>query len=90
MLRPLACFVPDPTQDPPMLVSNFIGTTTVSWNTKLLQKYFLPMDIEIIKAIPLSTRRMTDRCAWHYEKNRLLTVRSMYGLLVHTTKRRED
>jgi hypothetical protein len=73
-----------------MLVSDFIDTTTVSWNTELLHKYFLPMDIEIIKAIPLSTRRMSGRWAWHYEKNGLLIVRSVHRLLVHTKKCRED
>jgi hypothetical protein len=47
-----------------MLVSDFIDTTTVSWNTELLQQYFLYMDIEIIKAIPLSTRRMSEWAAY--------------------------
>jgi hypothetical protein len=65
-------------------------TMTVSWNTELLEQYFLPMDIEIIKAIPLSTRRMGDRWAWHYEKNGMLTIQMMYRLLVHTKKRQED
>jgi hypothetical protein len=73
-----------------MLIKDFIDTMTVSWNTELLEQYFLPMDIEIIKAIPLSTRRMSDRWTSHYEKNGMLTIQSMYRLLVHTKKRRED
>jgi hypothetical protein len=48
------------------------------------------MDIEVIKSIPLSTRRMDDFWAWQYEKNGLLTVRSVYRMLVQNKKRRED
>ena len=48
------------------------------------------MDIEAIKSIPLSTRQLPDRWAWYYEKNGILTVRSVYRLLVQTKKRRED
>jgi hypothetical protein len=48
MLRPLACLK----EDPPMMVSSFIYTTQVAWNSTELEKNFLPMDVEIIKAIP--------------------------------------
>ena len=48
------------------------------------------MDIEAIQSIPLSTRRIEDRWAWHYEKNGVLSVRSVYRLLIATKMRRED
>jgi hypothetical protein len=48
------------------------------------------MDIEIIISIPLTTRRMEDFWAWQYEENGLLTIRSVYRMLVQTKKRRED
>jgi hypothetical protein len=38
--------------------------------------------MEIIQFIPLCTRRLDDRWAWHYEKNGILTVRSAYRLFV--------
>jgi hypothetical protein len=59
MLRPLACLQ----VDPPTRVSDFIDTTTTKWNTELLSEWFLPMDVEVIRSIPLSTRTMDDRWA---------------------------
>jgi hypothetical protein len=73
-----------------MLVASFIDNTSATWRTDLLEEWFLPMDIEVIKSIPLSTRRMDDFWAWQYEKNGLLTVRSVYRMLVQNKKRRED
>ncbi|XP_071683223.1 uncharacterized protein [Lolium perenne] len=88
MLRPLARL--EAVGDPPERVSSFIDATNATWNTELLHTWFLPMDVEVIKTIPLSTRRLEDRWAWHYDKKGVLTVRSMYHLLVNTKKRRED
>jgi ribonuclease HI len=76
--------------DPPLMVSAFIDDTSAVWKKELLEEYFLPMDVEVIMSIPLSTRRLEDRWAWHYEKSGILTVRSVYRLLVQTKKRRED
>ena len=86
MLRPVAC----PKDDPPMMVASFIDATTATWKDATLNEFFLPMDAAIIRSILLSTRRLGDRWAWHYEKTGILTVRSMYRLLVHTKNRRED
>jgi hypothetical protein len=86
MLRPLACLK----DDPPMLVSSFIDASSATWRRDLLEEYFLPMDCDIIRAIPLSTRRMSDCWSWHYEKTGVLSVRSVYRMLVQTKKRRED
>ena len=86
MLRPLACC----TDDPPMQVSEYIDNTSCTWRDDRLQQFFLPMDIEVIRAIPLSSRRMDDTWAWHYEKSGILSVSSVYRLLVQTKKRRED
>ncbi|KAK1650398.1 hypothetical protein QYE76_068203 [Lolium multiflorum] len=71
MLRPIFCLK----DDPPMLVSDFIETTSASWRTDKLEEFFLPMDYECIKAIPLSTRRLDDCWAWHYEKTGVMSVR---------------
>jgi hypothetical protein len=48
------------------------------------------MDVDAILAIPLSTRCLNDSWAWHYEKNGLLLVRSVYHLLVQTKRQHED
>jgi hypothetical protein len=56
MLRTLACL-----KDEPLIpVSSFIDATSATWRRNLLEEYFLPMDCDIIRAIPLSTRRMTN------------------------------
>jgi hypothetical protein len=47
------------------------------------------MNCDIIRSIPLSTRKFSDTWAWHYNKNGILWVKSVYRLLVHTKKRRE-
>jgi hypothetical protein len=86
MLRPLAC----KKRNPPMRVAEFIDQTSATWRVERIQEFFLPMDAEVIQSIPLSTRRMDDRWAWHYERNGILTVRSVYRLLVQTKKRMED
>jgi hypothetical protein len=56
MLRPIACLK----SNPPMMVSDYIDPTSATWRSELLQEWFLPMDIDVIKAIPLSTRRLSD------------------------------
>jgi hypothetical protein len=47
----IACKKPNP----PMRVSDFISTDSMSWNKHVLQEWFLPLDIENICKIPLST-----------------------------------
>jgi hypothetical protein len=85
MLRPLVCRK----EDPPIMVSSFIDNTTCTWKNNLLEECFLPMDCEIIRSIPLSSRRFDDIWAWHYERKGVLTVRAVYRLLVDTKKQRE-
>jgi hypothetical protein len=86
MLRPLA-FLKD---DPPVMVADFIDSSSVVWRTDRLQEFFIPMDVDAILAIPLSTQRLKDCWAWHYEKSGLLSVRSVYHLLVQTKRQREE
>jgi hypothetical protein len=85
-LCPLVC----KKENPPLQVAAFIDNTTATWKSDILQECFIPMDVEVIQSIPLSTQRMEDFWAWHYEKNGVPTVRSVYRLLVETKRRRED
>ena len=80
MLRPVAC----KEDNPPVRVSDFIHQDTMSWNTTALEEFFYPMDIEHIRKIPLSTRRHADEWAWHYERSGVLSVRSVYRMIVRT------
>ena len=52
MLRPLA----SSKEDTPMSVASFIDNTSVFWNNDMFEEYFLPMDAETIRSIPLCTR----------------------------------
>jgi hypothetical protein len=45
------------------MVSSFIDNSSAVWRIDLLEKYFLPMDVEAIRQIPLSLRRLEDRWA---------------------------
>ena len=60
----------------PVSVAAFIDATTATWNMTQLREFFLPMDIEIIQAIPLCNRRFDDLWAWHYERSGIFSVRS--------------
>ena len=53
---PVACVK----ENPPMMVALFIDNTTVTWKSEMLDEFFLPMDAEVIRSIPLSIRRMSD------------------------------
>jgi hypothetical protein len=86
MLRPLACLK----DDPPVMVADFIDSSSAVWRIDRIQEFFIPMDVDAILPIPISTRCLNDCWAWHYEKNDLLSVRSVYHLLVQTKWQRED
>ena len=86
MLRPVTCLKDEPLNQ----VSEFIDSSTATWKVSLLREYFIEMDVEMILNIPLSSQRLADVWAWHYEKKGLFSVRSAYRMLVETKKRRED
>jgi hypothetical protein len=86
MMRLVSCIK----RDPPMTVAAFIDSTTATWRVDLFQQFYLLMDVAAICAIPRRTRRMTDVWAWQYEKNGILSARSVYRLLVQTKKRWDD
>ena len=86
MLRPIACRQ----LNPPEKVSDFLDITNACWNTEKLEEFFMPMDVQVIKAIPVCTHSQEDFWSWHYDRSGVFTVRSAYKLLVHTKNRRED
>ena len=84
-LRPIACLA----AHAPSRVSEFIDRTSATWNCEKLKECFLPMDVEAILNLPLSTRNQQDEWAWHYDRKGVFTVRSAYKMLVHTKTTRE-
>jgi hypothetical protein len=84
-LRPMACLA----RDPPRLVAELIDSSSATWNRETLRECFLPMDVDVIKEIPISSRRHDDFWAWHYERKGEFFVRSAYRMLVDTRQKHE-
>jgi hypothetical protein len=76
--------------NPPEKVSELIEPALGQWNVEKLNLVFLPMDVEVIREIPISTRVQGDFWAWHFEMMGMFSVRSAYRMLISIKKRRED
>jgi hypothetical protein len=76
-------------EDPPTQVSAFIEPVMAIWREEKLREYMLPMDVELILQIPLSSRRQNDFWSWHYDRKGIFSVRSAYRMLVNTREKRE-
>jgi hypothetical protein len=74
----------------PTKVSYYINSASVALNILKLDEFFLPMDVGVIRGIPLCTRRQHDFWSWHFEKKGLFTIRSTYWVLATIKKSRED
>jgi hypothetical protein len=70
-------------------MSTFIDKPTTTWNEEKLRQYLLPMDVEIILQIPLSSRRSLDIWAWLYDRKGFFFVRSACRMLVFPRERKE-
>lgn len=73
----------------PVMVSELIDQSSATWRDDMLTYHFLPMDIEVIKQIPIPTLNLEDFWSWHFEKSGVFSVRSAYRMLVHTKNRRD-
>jgi hypothetical protein len=85
LFRPLTCLA----AEPPQRVSEFINAATCTWDESKLRTYLLPIDVDRILEIPLSSRRYNDLWAWHYERKGLFSVRSAYNMLINIREKRE-
>ena len=59
-------------------VGNLINRDTAKWNLEMLDKVFLPIDVEVIKDIPLSNAWPPDRVG---SPNGELTVKLAYHFI---------
>jgi hypothetical protein len=84
-MRPITCL----SDEPLVLVSDLIDSTTASWNKTKIQQVFVSTDAEIILGLPLCTRVVDDFWAWTHEKKGAFSVRSEYRMLVETKPRNE-
>jgi hypothetical protein len=75
--------------EPPQRFAEFIDVITCTWYEAKLRQFLLPMDVEKILEIPISSRRYSDFWAWHYERKGAFTIRSAYNMLITTREKRE-
>ena len=55
-------------------VSTLISSKTSEWDVTLLDKLFLPIDVNSIRGIPLSHHKPRDRIVWAYTPKGSFTV----------------
>lgn len=71
MMRPIG----PPSENKPKMVSELIDHVVMAWDEQVLEEHFLPMDAEIIRMIPLATKKFDNFWAWFWEKSEEFTVR---------------
>jgi ribonuclease HI len=72
------------------MVSQLMNTEGKSWNVSLLQELFLEHDVQAIQSIQIPPQAQCDRIAWHYESNRVFTVKSAYRLAMKLKHQNRD
>ena len=77
------------TQNPPIMVSELIDSTTASWKEELIRATFARFDADDILKIPLCTRKVADFWAWQEEPKGNFSVRSCYRMILRTKLERE-
>ncbi|KAM1655328.1 hypothetical protein ACFX2K_007610 [Malus domestica] len=65
------------------LVSELIDSGSSSWKSELILASFHRDDVGPILSIPLSKTGCRDRMVWHYNANRVYSVRSGYGVAMN-------
>jgi hypothetical protein len=63
MLKPFCSKVPNP----PTLVSELIGHTSMTWKMDVVLHYFNHFDSDAILQIPLCLSKQEDCLAWHHK-----------------------
>jgi hypothetical protein len=64
------------------LISELIYSPTRSWNLAKLEKYLLPMDVQVVRQIPVSYVAQADLWASHHDKMGAFSMRSAYKMII--------
>jgi len=65
---------------PNLMVNHLINPITKEWHISILQEFMDPVDIPIIRGLPISHSYKPDRFIWHHTKSGRYTVKSGYRL----------
>jgi hypothetical protein len=84
MMCPIAC----KKANPPATVVAFIDEVSASWNINRLDEWFIPIDVDVIRAISINTMAIDEFWAWQHERTGHFFVRSAYRMLSSVRKRR--
>ena len=63
------------------IVDNLINPITRSWRVSMIDRVFLPREVEVIKFIPLSNRTVQDIQTWAYTNTGEYSVKSAYKMI---------
>jgi len=58
-------------------VEELINPADATWDVDLVKSIFWPIDVPLILQIPITSGR-EDLVAWHFNRNRIFSVRSAY------------
>lgn len=64
--------------NPTLKVEHLINSVDLSWNTDLLNAYFHPENVKIIKGLAISRCQRPDSYGWNFTSMGLYTVKSGY------------
>ncbi|XP_010481048.1 PREDICTED: uncharacterized protein LOC104759863 [Camelina sativa] len=53
---------------PSLMVNHLINPVTKDWHLPILEEFFDPVDIPLIRSLPVSKTSQPDRLLWHYTK----------------------
>ncbi|XP_010468606.1 PREDICTED: uncharacterized protein LOC104748702 [Camelina sativa] len=65
---------------PSLMVNHLINPVTKDWHLPILEEFFDPVDIPLIRSLPVSKTFQPDRLLWHYTKSGRYSVKSGYRL----------
>ncbi|XP_010495629.1 PREDICTED: uncharacterized protein LOC104772748 [Camelina sativa] len=65
---------------PGLIVNHLINPVTKDWHLPILEEFFDPVDIQLIRSMPVSRTYQPNRLIWHFTKSGKYSVKSGYRL----------
>lgn len=71
-------FSPRPANCSLKFVADWIEPVSKTWRVDLLNSFLSPVEVDLIRSIPLSLRDVADQFIWHHEKEAIFSVKTAY------------